>query len=533
MSGELDFLVLAPYHGFFCIEVKHGGISRKNGEWCFTDKQGNKVCKKTGPFVQQSKTMNSIRKYVIDKVSHNKELKERFERILWGSGVAFTSMMEFTDFGPEGHSYQVLTKQALSVMPIGAFIETLSNGCHNEHSNKSFYDIHGSRPTVKDCETMLKILRGDFEIDYSELNRLEEDEALIEQYTREQFELLDFINYNQRCLIEGAAGTGKTLMALEVAKRKVSGNNIGLFCFNSLLGENLSSSTIGLLMSKPYSFCGSFHKFLLLNSDLKFPVNEVDRQKYFTEDLPIDFILRSENLNENDKFDFLVLDEAQDLLSPYYMEVFNLILKGGLKSGNWIMFGDFSNQAIYLNKPEDIWKRLNQSISYTRFPPLRINCRNTKMIAKQNTLFTGVEMPQFRSSMTDGKQVVCKYPSKANKVVTLEAIILDIDKRGIPMKKVTLLSPQKIENTIIENSTLVKGMLKDDLKFSTIQSYKGLENSIIILLDFDEISSEHMQKLLYIGVSRAKQELYVLLDQSLKESATRLIAENFSNKISI
>ena len=29
MSGELDFLVLAPNHGFFTIEVKHGGVSRK------------------------------------------------------------------------------------------------------------------------------------------------------------------------------------------------------------------------------------------------------------------------------------------------------------------------------------------------------------------------------------------------------------------------------------------------------------------------------------------------------------------------
>ena len=33
ISGELDFLVLAPGHGVFAIEVKHGGVSRKDGTW--------------------------------------------------------------------------------------------------------------------------------------------------------------------------------------------------------------------------------------------------------------------------------------------------------------------------------------------------------------------------------------------------------------------------------------------------------------------------------------------------------------------
>jgi hypothetical protein len=220
ISGELDFLVLAPNHGFFSIEVKHGGVSRKNGDWCFTNRDKKTTCKKTSPFAQQNATINSIRQFVLSRLEHNKELHNRFSKILWGSGVAFTSMAEYVDFGPEGHSWQVLTRQGLD-MPIGFFISSLSRGSHKECDGKSWYDVHNSKPTKSDCEVLLKILRGDFEIDYSEINRINETEDAIEEYTKEQFSLLEFARYNKRCLIQGSAGTGKTIMAIETSLKVI------------------------------------------------------------------------------------------------------------------------------------------------------------------------------------------------------------------------------------------------------------------------------------------------------------------------
>ena len=76
ISGELDFLVLVPNEGFFCIEVKHGGISRKDGNWHFTDRYGKTTTKKVSPFAQQNATMNSIRKYILSKIKHKKELQD-------------------------------------------------------------------------------------------------------------------------------------------------------------------------------------------------------------------------------------------------------------------------------------------------------------------------------------------------------------------------------------------------------------------------------------------------------------------------
>lgn len=528
MSGELDFLVLAPNDGFFCIEVKHGGVSRKNGDWCFTNRSGSTNCKKTGPFEQQSATMNSIRNYILKKVKHNKEIHDRFERILWGSGVAFTSMIEFIDFGPEGHSWQVLTKQGLN-LPIGAYISTLSKGSHREHSAKYWYDVNKARPSKKDCEDIVAILRGDFDINYSEINRMIDNELSIEEYTKEQFSLLDFVNYNRRCLIVGGAGTGKTLMALEVSKRKAKENlTIGLFCFNNKLGDKLNNSMNNMITNKDcIAYCGTLHSYMTNLTRSRPPQNTEEQKKYFDETLPMEFLIECDNISEEDKLDFLILDEAQDLLSPNYLEVFDSILKGGIRNGNWIMFGDFSNQAIYLDDSVKIFELLNSYTSFMRFPPLKINCRNTKSIAEQNTLLTGVELPEFTSRNNQGNSVSCSYPNRKNLSKEIESILLDIEKRGIPLSKVTLLSPKTIENSIISDYDPVLKMIKKGVQYSTIQGFKGLENSIIVLYDFDDISSQRMQKLLYVGISRATQELYLVIDKELKTSITKLIQENY------
>lgn len=526
ISGELDFFVLAPNHGFFSIEVKHGGISREKGEWCFTDRNGKTTRKSTGPFAQQSATINSIRNYVLKKIEHKKELHERFSKILWGSGVAFTSMTEFIDFGPEGHSWQVLTKQGLN-LPIGYFIDSLSKGAHKESSGKFWYDVHRSKPTKNDCEQLLKILRGDFDLDYSEINRIIDAESIIEEYTKEQFSLLEFVNFNSRCLVQGSAGTGKTVMALELLRRKAEeGLNVGLFCFNNKLGDKLFTSSQNIQTNySNVKFCGTLHSFLVQKTKIKQSVNSDELSKFYSEDLPIEFLISNENLSEENKLDYLILDEAQDLLSPYYLEVFELILKGGIKKGNWVMFGDFSNQAIYLNNPDEAISLLNSN--FTTFPPLKINCRNTKEIATQNTLMTGVIVPEFTSKNYSGNNVTCKYPSKSSRKTVLIDILFKIEKRKIPLDKVTLLSPKRFENSFVCDDAEIKRLISKGLNISTIQAYKGLENTIIILYDFDEVASVQMQRLLYVGISRAKQELFLVLDQSQEEAVTKLIQENY------
>ena len=236
----------------------------------------------------------------------------------------------------------------------------------------------------------------------------------------------------------------------------------------------------------------------------------------------------NENISEEEKFDMIILDEAQDLITPYYLEVIDLVLKGGVKNGRFICFGDFSNQAIFLNQPEEVIQTLTERTNFTRFPPLKINCRNTKRIASQNTLLTGIIKPEFTSRSIVGEIIINKFPSSNSERKVIEEIIEELIDKGIPLKNITLLSSKRIENNVLHDSEYVHGLKRDGLIVTTIQSYKGLENSIVVLYDFDEITSEDSQRLLYIGISRAKQVLYMVLNNSLKKSFDNLIANNFN-----
>ena len=69
---------------------------------------------------------------------------------------------------------------------------------------------------------MVTLLRDNFEYAVSRRSDLESLERMICQFTEEQFGALDMLNDNDRVVFKGPAGTGKTFLALEAAKRAVA-----------------------------------------------------------------------------------------------------------------------------------------------------------------------------------------------------------------------------------------------------------------------------------------------------------------------
>ncbi len=61
------------------------------------------------------------------------------------------------------------------------------------------------------------------------------------------------------------------------------------------------------------------------------------------------------------------------------------------------------------------------------------------------------------------------------------------------------------------------------LTFSTIHGFKGLENSYIILTDIHRISDDEFRSLLYVGMSRAKVGLIILMDERARKDYTKLL----------
>lgn len=513
VSGEIDFLLLLPGKGIFAIEVKHGRVSRRNGTWYFKNRLGNENKSKIGPFSQVNTSMHSIRNFILDKIKDD-SMSKKMNKILWGTGVAFTSLETNDEFnpGPESFPFQIIDKLGMT-NPIRHYLNSLSHGWHNVQCEKRWYDDVLSKPTKEDCELIIKILRGDFDIKYSINDQLIDTNTLIDKYTEEQFKLLDFVNYNDRCLIVGGAGTGKTIMAIELAKRHLkNGKKIAFLCYNKKLSVYLERCFESYDLNG--SYIGTLHNYLFRNVTSS---TENLSDNYFSTELPFKYLI--ENEDSYKEYDVLIIDEAQDLMTELYIEVLNSILKGGIDSGKWIFFGDFNNQSIFIDNSKESLNNLKERTNFVSFPRLKINCRNSINIANLNTLITGTEKLEVKSIFTREKIIDIFTDNSISKVIEI-LIQLEVDK--VDYSQISVLSVRK--NDIEE----LKKWEKKGVTLSTIQSFKGLENTIVILFGFKDIISEFSQKLLYIGISRAKQRLYLVVNKALEEDYKKLIKSNIN-----
>ena len=77
-------------------------------------------------------------------------------------------------------------------------------------------------------------------------SRLADQEARRLVLTKDQMRVLDFLRSHRRAAVSGGAGTGKTVLALEKARRLASeGFKTLLTCYNRQLADHLSSTCAG------------------------------------------------------------------------------------------------------------------------------------------------------------------------------------------------------------------------------------------------------------------------------------------------
>ena len=512
ISGEIDFLLLYPNHGIFALELKHGRVERTNGVWRFHNRKGEINTSSKGPFRQVNDTMHSLRKWILDNCHQNK--KSRLEKILFGTGVILSGIDDYIDVGTEGFQWQILYREYIVRNRLMEYFDNLSRGWHNERSTQVWYDNHNSKPSKEDCLYILRLLRGDFSRDYTLLNKIRDNNAIIEKFTNSQLESYSHIFFNDRNLIVGPAGTGKTILAYQLALELIRQNKKILFlCFNIRLGKKIRFE-FSKMPESSSSFFGHYHSFLKTNCNTEFE----DTKFYYREKLPLEFLLQNE---EFDTYDYLIVDESQDLINETNLLVFDHVIKGGLEEGKWSFFGDFEKQNLY---EENLNISLLDQFFYTKYKPLKINCRNSTRIMKQNKLMTGVSYDGCLNNL-NLEQVTLKFPQKNKQIEILDTIISDLLEAKIAPEKVTILFPEKSFEALLLSSSCHKSLIREGkLDFSTIHSFKGLENDFIIVTGFQELTSNRAKQLLYIAISRAVFKLYMIFSKNLEAEFSHLIS---------
>ena len=183
---------------------------------------------------------------------------------------------------------------------------------------------------------MADFLRGDFDLIPRMSTVLDDANEQLLKLTEEQFVVLDMLGGTDTVLIEGPAGSGKTVLAAEAVRRAArSGHRVLFTCYNKLLAERLKYSLGDEFNTNSLEVCtlhGLFTKMIgrsAIVEELDERKQEVGKQKLFDQLTP-EYALFAAMEEVIPRFDVLVVDEAQDVLTPNTVEVLSEIVKGGI-----------------------------------------------------------------------------------------------------------------------------------------------------------------------------------------------------------
>ncbi|MEV0054328.1 NERD domain-containing protein/DEAD/DEAH box helicase [Saccharopolyspora shandongensis] len=521
IQGEADFVILVPGAGIVCLEVKaHRSVSRlPDGRW----KLGTQPPKIHGPFTQADET-----KYAIVKLLQS--AKPRLPDIPITSAVCFTHARFQVSNPTEWHTWQAIDTVAFHRRPISALVRHVINS-HRKHlaetpTARSWFDKDSSEPAEETLRKVVDELRPKFEFVESPKIRRQRRNDETEHFTQEQFALLDMIADNPRCIVSGAAGTGKTFIALEAARRYAAAGERVLFCcYNTLLAKWLEEET----ENESRITARTLHSYMRKLAGAQAAPGPAGQDRFFKKELP-DLAL-SVLLDESDEFDVVIVDEAQDLMLDSYLDVLDASLRRGLGSGRWLFFGDLTNQAIYDSGCDGIEVLQERIGTPARFTLAR-NCRNVPAISQYVEETSRLE-PGYSSVLRsdngretarewwttrlDQKQLLVKHLQRLRQDFDPDEIVI-LSPRG-PGSAAEQCSDPRWSRVLAP----FKEADKKSIRYGTIHSFKGLDAPAVVVTDIEELKDANAESLFYIASSRARDDLTVIARDTARADFRRLI----------
>ncbi len=536
--GEIDFVVLVPGGGVLCLEVKGGRIACINGRWETTNRDGQTQILNRSPFLQAREGMFALRESVLNRAPPGFP-----PGLLYGYAVVMPDV-HFAEQSPEWERWQVIDREMLK-RPVSASLLRIVAEQRRLHQNAA-----PKEPSPGTLRTLQKLLRPDFELIVSRGAQIEDTEAQLLRLTEEQFDALDLLAENDRCLFEGSAGTGKTMLALEYARRSAASGKRTLFvCYNRLLGDWLTRQVAEADNTDALK-AGAFFKLLrdlIMRSSVSQDFREQERRgqtaELYESVYPICGMLAAEELG--DHYDVLVMDEAQDLLRPGVLDVLNVWLKNGIAGGRWAVFGDFHRQAIFSDaNGEELKALLLRAAPQVTRGRLTMNCRNTRNIGEETSLLSGFASPPYRLGHIVGLPVDYRYyESVEDQRDALVQVVQRLIADGVKANDIVVLSRLRLGNSGISGvnagdtfslvdigeSALPRSRLPI-VRFATVQAFKGMESPVVILCDVDQVSGSEPQALLYVAMSRARSQLTVLIHKRARTFVAECIRRRLTEE---
>ena len=509
-DGETDFLICHPDHGYVCVEVKGGGIAFDAiaGKWFSVDRAGRQH-EINDPVRQARRAKYSVQAKLAE---HRRGRALLDHEVLRGHAVFF----------PDTDGVEVVSKPDLPRELIGC-ARDLESPAHWVGAVFTFWErsaSHGVPLGRKGVGVVREVFARSFEVTPLAVppvgSRLAVQEARRIQLTQNQMTVLNFVNSHRRVAVRGGAGTGKTVLALEKARRLArDGFRTLLTCYNRRLADQLAQDCAGTDNLDVMSFHQLCHRRikkakresgrdLLEEAKMTYP-----GQDAFDVQFPNALAYSLDILPE--RYEAIICDEGQDFGEEFWVPL-ELLLDDGDSSPLYVFYDD--NQDIYSRA--------------STFPiegepfSLTTNCRNTAQIhSAAYTHYRGVPVSppdnegaevEFVSARNERAQasvigaritdLIARENVSAGDIAVLIAdgeskdlLYSELRKHPLPKPVLWLVEGRPTERTVL---------------MDTVRRFKGLEAAVVVLWGLDHLYWKRSGELLYVGMSRAKSLLLVV-----------------------
>ncbi|QIX27925.1 AAA family ATPase [Nocardioides sp. JQ2195] len=486
---ELDLLVLMPEVGAIVLEVKGGSVWHEDGEWRIARRGRTSVIH---PVDQAREGKYAARTFV----ERDRERWGR-QRIVWAHGV----VTPYAEFGPD-HDEPDLPRWALhDKSDLPDLVERVRTN--------TLRMAHGQRhPTYEDCQAVVEVLNGRPPTSYDVNADAEDRAAQVDRLTQEQASILQVTRLLRRVDVRGGAGSGKTVLALQQAKQLTRGRGevkpqrVAVLCYSLGLAEHLKREVATWHRKERPAFVGTFHDF---GKQWGAPDGERVDSAFWEDELPVLMADLASGLDDRSKYDAIIVDEAQDFAETWWRPVMKALRdedEGGL--------------FVYSDENQRLFARFGR-------PPVQLiplvldhNLRNTRQI---HDSFGPLAPSRMYASGGEGPDVRF-VPSTAEEAVsTADDIVDEFLERGWKPENVMLLTtgkrhPIQVERTDFHDQD---GYWKtfwdpDEVFYGHVLGCKGLERKAVVLCVNEPEVRERARERLYVGMSRATDELVVVGD---------------------
>lgn len=524
--AECDFVIIGP-EGVYCLEVKGGAVSRHEGLWTI-GWPGNQYTSEEGPFKQAQTARGALLDEIRRRLGN-----EILRRIPVGWGVVFPDVA-FNQRDPEWDPECVFDERDRN-RPFSTYLERLARYTRQHESDRGRH--YPDKVSRTDIDSILRAFRPDFDLVPRISGLLRDSRTELLALSAEQCAHLAAITHpgNRRVICEGAAGTGKTVLAAECVRRLAdAGVQVLFLCFNRNLAWHL----------KRQEFAGNARitidtiwRFLYGLTRKGGAPDQMPRDDYSAlADAAEDAVVTAIDHGTFAPFDVLVVDEAQDVLNPHIINVLDWCVRDGIDDGQWVLFLDTGSQA-------GIYRQLDTAL-YDRFSeialnlPLTVNMRNPRAVAVEASAFAATPPPPCRRDLM--APVDYRTVRKSRTVRrTASAVLTELIAGGASPADIVLLSlrnpaeaffAEGFESLGVEVQVLdgYQGTVTEDCVLAaSIPAFKGLEAEIVVIGDLPNGELNAWQRAsLYVALTRVRTAAYVLCATAFVDYRMALIGRN-------